>query len=300
MRVLLAGATGYLGGHIAQELKAQLIPTVLIGRNPQKLIGIAGDEAEAKVVQLTEAESVRGCCEGVDVVISTVGITRQKDGLTYREVDFQANLNLLQEAEHAGVKSFIYVSAFKGQSLRHLKIFEAKEAFVDALKASNLEGIVIRPNGFFSDMEDFLQMAAKGKVYLFGKGEQRLNPIHGADLAKVIVDVVVGKENVTELNIGGPDILTHKAIAQLAFDATGGLRKKPRVVLLPDWVRRAAIRLLRWFTPLSVSGPAEFFLTVMGEDYVAPKFGTQSLRVHFFRVSKTAQVFSNPDLRLNH
>jgi len=281
MKVLLAGATGYLGGHIAQELKAQLIPTVLIGRNEQKLIGLAGDEAEVKLAQLTDSESIRGCCEGVDVVISTVGITRQKDGLTYREVDFGANLNLLREAERAGVGSFIYVSAFKGESLRQLKIFEAKEAFVDALKASGLEGIVIRPNGFFSDMEDFLKMAARGKVFLFGNGEQRLNPIHGADLARVIVEIIKGDIKTTELNIGGPDILSHKQIAQLAFNAIAGLEKKPKVVLLPDWMRRATIRLLRWFTPLSVHGPAEFFLTLMGDDYVAPKYGKIRLEKHF-------------------
>ncbi|WP_239520708.1 hypothetical protein [Pseudooceanicola aestuarii] len=41
--------------------------------------------------------------DGVNLVVSALGITRQKDGLGYREVDFGADMNLLREAETAGV-----------------------------------------------------------------------------------------------------------------------------------------------------------------------------------------------------
>ena len=296
MRVLLAGATGYLGGYIARELNARLIPTLLIGRNEQKLLGIAGDEADIRCIELTQPETLQGCCEGIDVVISTIGITRQRDGLSYCEVDFQANLNLLREAERAGVSKFIYTSALQGASLRHLKIFEAKEAFVDALVASSVEGIVIRPNGFFSDMEDFLKLAVKGKVYLFGDGSLKLNPIHGADLANVFVDACFVVGGASEINVGGPEVLTQRDIAELALDAVyraGNYQKvHGKVILLPDWIRRVTIPLLRWFTPLSVYGPAEFFLTAMASDYVAPAQGDHRLREHFAQVA-TKMVKNN-------
>ena len=74
--------------------------------------------------------------------------------------------------------------------MRHLKIMEAKEKFVDELKQSGLSYTIIRPNGFFSDMKDFLDMAKGGRVYLFGHGDFKLNPIHGADSAKAIVESI--------------------------------------------------------------------------------------------------------------
>ena len=49
----------------------------------------------------------------------------------------------------------------------------------------------MRPNGFFSDMKDFLEMAKKGRVYLFGDGQFKLNPIDGKDLAVVCVDKMI-------------------------------------------------------------------------------------------------------------
>ncbi len=100
--------------------------------------------------EVTVSESIKGCCEGIDVVISTVGITRQKkDGLTYMDVDYQGNMNLLNEAKRSGVKKFIYVSSLNGGKLKHLKICHAKEKFVEELKKSELDYSVIRPNGFF-------------------------------------------------------------------------------------------------------------------------------------------------------
>lgn len=46
---------------------------------------------------------------------------------------------------------------------------------------------IVRPTGFFSDMKDFLDMAKDGRVYLFGNGQLKMNPIHGEDLATEIV-----------------------------------------------------------------------------------------------------------------
>src|SRR5699024_9578441 len=137
--------------------------------------------------EVTDKSSLKGCCENIDTVFSSVGITMQKDGLTYMDVDYQANLNLLREAEKSKVKKFVYVSVFKGRELTHLKICEAKEKFVEALKKSTLDYCIIRPNGFFSDMGQIYEMAQNGRVYLFGDGEYSINPIHGKDLADVCV-----------------------------------------------------------------------------------------------------------------
>lgn len=81
------------------------------------------------------------------------------------DVDYQANLNLLNEARKRGDRKFIYVSALNGHKLKHLKIFEAKEKFVEELKFSGLAYSIIRPNGFFSDMKEFYDMAKKGAIY---------------------------------------------------------------------------------------------------------------------------------------
>ncbi len=276
-KILIAGSTGYLGQHIVEELQQRGANFVALARNKGKLTnkGIAADMIiEAEV---TLPETLKGQFDGVDTIISTVGITRQKDGLTYMDVDYQANSNLLQEAKRAGVKKFIYISSINGQQMRHLKIMEAKEKFVDELKQSGLSYTIVRPNGFFSDMKDFLDMAKGGRVYLFGHGDFKLNPIHGADLAKAIVESI--DDDIKELVVGGPDILTQNEIGELALSA---LQKPKKISHLPDWIRRAIIRVLHAFTSSKTYGPIEFFMTMMAQDNVAPRYGVHRLE-QFFR-----------------
>jgi uncharacterized protein YbjT (DUF2867 family) len=275
-RILLAGSTGYLGSYIAKELHKRSFFFRAIARSPEKLERNGIKAAEILKAELTNPDSVKGCCKDIDVVISTVGITRQKDGLTYMDVDYQANMNLLKEAKTSGVKKFIYVSVLNGEKLRNLKICDAKEMFVEQLKKSGIDYCIVRPNGFFSDMSEIYNMARKGRIYLFGNGELRANPIHGEDLAVVCVDAIDSSDK--EIQIGGPETLTQNEIASIAFDILG---KKPKITHIPGWVRAVILKLARLLTGSKVYGPIEFFMTVMSIDMLAPEYGKHTLKEYF-------------------
>lgn len=280
-RVLVAGATGYLGQYLVKELKARgFWVRVLIRKESQKEKFDAVDDFF--VAQITEAASLKGVTKQIDWVFSTVGITRQKEGMTYMDVDYQGNANLLKEALADGVQAFQYVSAINGDQLRMLKIFEAKEKFVDELKAAPIRHSIMRPNGFFSDMKDFLEMAKTGRVYLFGDGNYKLNPIHGQDLARVCVDKMIAEE--AECTVGGRDILSHNELAILALEAWG---KRIKITHLPDWTRRFTIFILRTFTSSKTYGPIEFFLTAMAADNIAEQYGSKRLADFFKSEAKT-------------
>ena len=277
-KILLAGSTGYLGSFILNELLDKSFETRTIVRNEKKLPKsiIGNNKLEILEAELTEPKSIENCCQNIDTVISTVGITKQKDGLTYMDVDYQANLNLLEEAKRSGVKKFIYVSVLNGDKLIQLKICEAKEKFVSALKNSGMDYCIIRPNGYFSDMREFYEMAQKGRVYLFGTGKHKINPIHGADLAEVCVNAIQTKDK--ETLVGGAQILTHNQIAEIAFSI---VKRKSKITHIPHGVTKAILFLLRTFTSSKVYGPIEFFMTVLSMDLIAPEFGTHTLKEYF-------------------
>ena len=274
-KVLLAGATGYLGRHIALELEKKRYPLKIIKRNGSE---VPFDTKNMEVIEaeVTNPESLKGELDGTDVVISTVGITRQNDGFTYMDVDYQANSNLLQEANKAGVKKFVYVSAFNADRIKHLKMAAAKEKFVDELKYSGMDYCIIRPNGFFSDMTEFLKMAKKGKAELFGDGNYKMNPIHGEDLAEICVNAIESNDNTIE--IGGPEVFTHNEIVKLAANIIG---KEVKISYMPEWVRRMILWSARTFTSTKKYGPMEFFFTVLAMDMVAPAYGKHTLSDYF-------------------
>jgi len=272
-KVLIAGATGYLGQFLIKEAKKQGYWVRALTRDPKKLAHLDEYIDDLFVGEVTNRDSIAGICEDIDFVISAVGITRQKDGLSYMDVDYQGNRNLLDIALKSGVSRFAYVSALNAHLLLDLKIAEAKEKFVRELEESSLDHIILRPSGFFSDMLDFVKMARKGKVYLFGAGECRINPIHGQDLAEVCVAALTKPEKVIE--IGGPETFTHNQIAELAFDV---LHKNAKISHMPLWLVGVTLRLLRLFTSSKTYGPIEFMMSALTMDMVAPPYGKRKLR----------------------
>lgn len=285
-RVFIAGATGYLGRNLCAEYQQRGWYVIALVRKTSQAAPIAADQlVEA---QATDSKTLKGAMAGVDLVVSCLGITRQTDGLGYWDVDYQANLNLLREAERVGVGRFGYIHVLGSSDMAQVPLVTAKSAFVAELQRSSVAATVVAPTGYFSDMGDFLKMAQSGRVWLFGNGSKRINPIHGADLATATVDAV--EEGLEWLDVGGPDIFTQRELAELAFASIG---KPPRITLLPDIIRQIALRVLPFVAPRRISGPARFFLSALALDMVGVCHGKRSLKDHFensLAASKSASI----------
>jgi uncharacterized protein YbjT (DUF2867 family) len=282
--VLVAGASGYLGRYALKEFSERGYRVRALVRNPDSLRtpgpnlepAIAGIADEIVKGDATNPPSLAGVCRGADIVFSCMGLTKPQDNITNEAVDHLGNLALLRDAEACGVGKFVYVSVFNAELMADVEVVQAHERFVRDLKASGMPYAVIRPTGFFSDMGMFFSMVRGGHMFLLGEGMNRINPIHGADLASVCVDAAEGTEK--EVPIGGPDIYTFQETVDMAFEALG---KKPWTTHLPVWIGEAAL-FLAGFVNKSVANVLAFALTVNRIDNVAPPTGTRHLK-DFYR-----------------
>ncbi|SEV87949.1 Uncharacterized conserved protein YbjT, contains NAD(P)-binding and DUF2867 domains [Cognatiyoonia koreensis] len=282
-RVLIAGATGYLGRYLCAEYQRRGWYVIALVRKAVNAAPIAADQlVEA---QATAPATLKGVMAGVDLVVSCIGITRQADGLDYWDVDYQANLNLLREAEGAGVERFAFIHVLRASDMAQVPMVAAKSAFVAELERSMVASTIIYPTGYFSDMGDFLRMAQSGRVWLFGDGSKKINPIDGADLAASTADAVAAE--IEWLDIGGPDVFTQKELAELAFASIG---TAPQITFLPDVLRRIALRILPLVTPRRIHGPARFFLSALALDMVGARHGSSHLKDHFENTLAATQL----------
>ncbi|QDP98837.1 SDR family oxidoreductase [Microlunatus elymi] len=279
-RVLVAGATGYLGRHLVQALIDAGCRVRVLVRRPEQAAGFPAG-VDAFVGQVTDPATLAGVTDGVELVFSALGITRQRDGVGYLDVDYRGNLALLRLAESAGVARFMYVSVLHGRELRRtVRLAAAKEKFVDALTASPVSSVVVRPTGYFSDMDEFLAMAGRGVVSLIGDGQLRINPISGRDVADACLEAA--RSDATDVPVGGPDVLSYQDIARAAFAAH---RTEPRIRHLPRVLVVAAVWVLSRCTPERVHGPLQFLTAVMTNDMTAPPTGSDHLADYFARQS---------------
>ena len=279
-KVLVAGATGTLGRAVVRQLEQQGHWVRGLGRSVPRLRELPLDETFEG--DLTDPESLRGCCDGVDAVLSCAGASMQLTDLgdrrSFEAVDFAGNRNLLAEARRAGVSKFVYVSLHAADRLLATEYAQAHERFVALLRESGLPSTVIRPTGFFSVFAEILQMARKGRGILIGSGEARTNPVHEEDVAAVCVEALDRPDaSNTEISVGGPEVMSRRRIAEVAFEVLG---TKPRITSIPPWMFHALVAPARLWNrrlhALMVFGAA-----VSVVDVVAPTVGRRDLRSYF-------------------
>jgi uncharacterized protein YbjT (DUF2867 family) len=288
--VLVAGATGYLGKFVVKAFKEQGYFVRVLTRNEARL-NEAGpftapaltknDYDEVFVGEVTKPETLAGIMDGIDLVVSSIGISRQRDRLTFEQVDYQCNKNLMDLAEASGVKRFTYVSMQGAENIMQLAITQAHEKVVDALKGSRLQYRIVRPCGYFSDMGVLYDMAKRGRVYLVGDGSNKMSPIHGRDLARVCVEISEGDE--LQAEAGGPDIMTQREAAELAFDVAGN---PPKITVIPMWVARGLVKFIALLST-QFGDLADFIVTAGEIDGVGPSRGTITLRSYFEALHST-------------
>ena len=274
--VLVAGATGYLGRHLVDELKRRGYWVRVLVRREEQVEQFRDVADDIFLGQVTRPETLHGVAEGCDTVFSCVGITHQKDGFTYEDVDYQGNVHLLREALAANAQRFVYISVFSGRQMRHLAMVDAKERFVDVLQEASLASTIVRPTGFFVDFDVMLQMAKRGRIFLLGDGTQQLNPIGGSDLAYAVVEAT--EDQRAEIEVGGPEVHTLDEVAEMASEA---VQTTPRVWHIPLRLAKLVRALLRIVTPVSFYGPIEFFVEAASASMKAPPYGHETLKAYF-------------------
>ncbi|MGW0145886.1 NAD-dependent epimerase/dehydratase family protein [Streptomyces sp. NPDC003333] len=111
-RVLVTGGSGFIGGHVAAALR-DLRPEGADGPEVRLLLrGTRGDRPpglETVRADLTAPETLRGVCDGVDVVLHCASHVGSDERLT-RAVNDHGTRALVEEAVRAGVRRIVYVS----------------------------------------------------------------------------------------------------------------------------------------------------------------------------------------------
>lgn len=218
MKVVLAGAYGNLGSDIFRELLAQG-HEVIAADMMERDLGLTGKFTFRKI-DVTKPETMAGLCDGADVVVTTVGLTKTSAVVTNYEIDYQGNLNLLNEAKKAGVKNFTYISVLKADKAPRVPMLHAKYLFEEELKKSGITYCINRPTGYFYDIvKVFRPMIEKGEVTLLGKKAVHANVISTEDFAEFIVKHMCDQNKTYD--IGGKETYSYEEIANLCFRAAG-------------------------------------------------------------------------------
>ncbi|HEY8141448.1 MAG TPA: NAD(P)H-binding protein [Kofleriaceae bacterium] len=276
--LLIAGITSALGRAVAERALARGVRVRALVRDPARIPATLSSLLAGVITgDARDRSAADAALAGCDAVFSCVGAsvlpTFGRGWRGFGAVDWPANRNLIDAARAAGASRFVYLSVFHHPDMRRLAYVDAHERVVDHLRASGLDFAVLRPTGFHSALASYVDLAARGSIPEVGRGAVRTNPIADEDLADLCDAALESSDPALEIACGGPEVLTRRAIGELAFAATG---RAPRFIPMPALLMRAAALIGRPLHP-RIAQFAAFLAHISTVELIAPLHGTRFL-----------------------
>jgi uncharacterized protein YbjT (DUF2867 family) len=272
-KAILFGATGNLGKEIAKELVNQGYDLTVVVRNEQKAKALTHITSKYIVADVCNKSTLENIFDKQDIVVSALGKSvspNDKSKPTFKQVDYDANKNILDEAIKAGITKFVYISAFHSEKYLHLEYFKVHHDFSELLIKSGVDYSIVKPPAIFSAFIDMIEMAKKGQLVNIGQGNKKTNPIYEGDLAKITVNSINLKNSITET--GGKTIYTRRQLNEIVQNEIN-THKKLRTI--PIGLMKVALPIIRLFSKNTFDKFA-FFIEVMQHDTIAPQLGTMT------------------------
>jgi nucleoside-diphosphate-sugar epimerase len=211
MKVLVTGASGLLGGHVAEVLSARgdrvraLVRKTSSRKHLEKLAGVELFEGSVEQV-----DRVREAVDGVDAVVHCAGLVKARGTDEFFAVNVGGTSNLVEAARHSRkLQRFVHVSSLEacGPSADGAPVPADQENPVTAYGRSKLAAekvvlsaqaamrvVILRPGAIYGPRDgeilDAFKSIQRGLLPLVGGGEAKGVWIYATDCAEVCVRAI--------------------------------------------------------------------------------------------------------------
>ena len=268
MRVLVTGATGFTGGHLARALRARGHDVVAMVRNESAGAELAAAGIALRVADLAKPETLPSAVKHIDVIYNIAALYRQA-GLpasVYHQVNATAVGQLVEAAAAAGVRRVVQCStvgvhgdvehppANEDAPLRPGDVYqvaklEGERIGRDAAARTGVELVIARPSGIYGPGDRRLlklfRGVARGRFVILGDGRIFYHLTHIDDLVEGLrlcgeVAAAAGRTYI----LAGAEVPTLNALTMMIAEDAGVSPPMLRLPVGPFWLAGAACEAL--------------------------------------------------------
>jgi nucleoside-diphosphate-sugar epimerase len=298
---LITGATGFVGGHLAEACagRGHKVRTIARVGSDTALL----DRVGAEIIRgdIVDAQAVRQAVDGADVIIhcaAKVGDCGPVD--EYRTVNVDALRGILEACKGKPLRRFVHLSSLGVYEARHHHGTDESEPLpathLDGYSQSKVEAdqlaleyqrkhgvpvVLLRP-GFVYGPRDrtvlpkLIKRMTNGKVHYLGGDRRALNTIYIGNLIDAVFLAIERPEAVGQVfNLTDGEAVSKRRFFEAVADGMGLPRSKQ---ILPRWLAAIVVRLVerqmrravaRDKTPLLT--PAQFKFLLLNLDFSIDK-----------------------------
>lgn len=257
MRVLVTGATGFVGSHLVEALRRRNAEVTALVRSTGKAQALASQGVRLVAGDLHDPAALEQAAAGQDVVFHVAGLVAAKDEAEFLRTNREGTAGLLDAAGRAGVGRFVLVSSMAAggpsapgrphtgsEPPRPVTAYgRSKLAAEQLVRTGRVPWTILRPPMVYGPWDrevlKVFRLARLGIAPVFGEGTQELSAVHGADLAQALVAAAMAERAENRLYYAcHPETFTSAAFVRSVGAALG---RSVRVLRLPRLLGSAAL-----------------------------------------------------------
>jgi uncharacterized protein YbjT (DUF2867 family) len=243
MRILISGATGFVGRAVVKQLLDSGHEIVVLQRPGSKHHVESSGRITIYRINLENpiiAPDLTG-----DAIISLSGIIREfpSKGISFYKAHYLVNKHLIDFASKRRIRRYLMMSALGVYSNYKTAYQETKYLAEHYLHDSDLNWTIFRPSLIFGPDGEFIRMLAKMIRFLpvvpvVGNGRYKLQPVWIGDVAMGFNKAIADQRTYSmTYEFGGPEILTYNQILDIIGKTLG--KKRVLKIHMPVFFLRA-------------------------------------------------------------
>ncbi|HKW69518.1 MAG TPA: NAD(P)H-binding protein [Candidatus Dormibacteraeota bacterium] len=240
---VVTGAFGFTGRFIARRLMEMERPIKTLTNHPSRP-GAEGIRADVAPLQFTDREALVESLRGADVLYNTYWIRFQHGRGRFGDAVAHTRM-LVGAARDAGVRKVVHISVSNPSDDSPLDYYAGKARAERAVRESGLPFGIVRPTLIFGQGDILLNNIAwllrrLPVLGIPGRGDYRLQPVAGEDVAEIATWAAGQTDNVT-VDAAGPDIVFYSEMVESIAIA---VHRHPRFVYMSPRMALRAVKLL--------------------------------------------------------
>lgn len=244
--ILVTGATGSVGSHVARELRAKNLPVRAFVRDRARAATMLGDGVEIAIGDFSDSASIEHALDAADTVFLACANEP-------RQVEHE--IAVIDAAAERQVRRIVKLSAIGTEIGSPLAFWDWHGHIEQHLLQSAVPAVILRPSTYMSNLLGSVEsVRSQGKLFAPADGA-RIAMIDPRDVATVAAITLTEDGHDGKIyELTGPEAITYQRVADELSAATGqrvefvdvpdeGARQGLLAAGMPEWLAEQVICL---------------------------------------------------------